>query len=431
MGGFYLLERLSSEKIGKDIRVHIIRTDKFKTNLIDIYFKRPLCEEEVTKNALISMVLPRGTKTLHTSKEISKILEELYGSFIGSDVAKKGERNIIQFRMRFPNQQYIKDRDIIKKGFEIFNEFIHKPYLVDGCFKDEYVQQEKENLKEKIEGRKNDKIKYAHERCIEEMCENEKFALHEYGRIEDINMLTKENLYDHYQNIISSSPIDICIVGDVSKEEIKDLITDCFEFRQKEIVEIEKEKINYFPEKVKVINESMDITQGKLVLGYRTNISFESDLYYSLLVYSNILGGGPNSKLFQVVRERESLCYYIFSRIQRFKSLLLIGSGIEFEYYDKVVRLIKEQIQEMNEGKFTNEDISNAKSSLINSIRSLTDSPGALADLCYTQTIGSQNIDIEEMIQKITKVSKDEIIKSGENIKLDTVYFLKNEKEDR
>ena len=140
---------------------------------------------------------------------------------------------------------------------------------------------------------------------------------------------------------------------------------------------------------------------------------------------------GTELKAFQIVRERESLCYYIFSRIQKFKSLMLIGSGIEFENYERVLSLIEEQISEMREGNFTDEAIQNAKNSLTTSIRSLTDSPGALADFYYTQTIGNQYVDIEEMIQKIMNVTREEIIKAGENIKLDTIYFLRNEKESR
>ena len=430
-GGPHLIQRSVPIQIGKNIHLHVIKTDKFKTNLIDVYFQRPLCKEEATQNALITMVLPRGTETLPTSKEISKNLDELYGASMGSAVQKKGERQIIQFRIQLPNQQYIKDSKFLKKGLQILNELIHRPYTIDGVFHSEYVRQEKENLKEKIEGRKTDKIRYAYERCIEEMCAEERFALHEYGEIGNIDDITEKSLYDHYQTVLRSSPIDICAVGDLDAEAVKDLIMNEFTFAQNQVISIEKEKIDFVPRKVNVVNEYMDITQGKLNLGYRANIPFENDLYYALLVYSNILGGGPNSKLFQIVRERESLCYYIFSRIQKFKSLMLIGSGIEFENYERVLSLIEEQISEMREGNFTDEAIQNAKNSLTTSIRSLTDSPGALADFYYTQTIGNQYVDIEEMIQKIMNVTREEIIKAGENIKLDTIYFLRNEKESR
>lgn len=424
-----MLNRLKPIKLGDKIKLHIIKTDKFKTNLISVYFQRPLIKEEVTKNALLSMVLSRGTKSYNSSKELSKALEGLYGAFLGSDVAKKGERNIIQFRMQLANDKYVEDKNVLAKGMEILNEMMHDPYLIDGCFKKDYVDQEKGNLAEKIEGRKNDKMKYAFDRCIEEMCSNESFSLYSHGNNEDLKNITSELLYKHYTNIIHSSPIDICVVGDFDEKEIEKLVIEKLKFRQQEVVTIEREKIEYIPEKVKNIKENMDINQGKLNLGCRTNIPFESHMYQPLVLYSNILGGGPNSKFFKNIREKESLCYYIFSRVEKFKSLMLIGAGIEFENYDKAVSLIKEQMIDMNNGNFSEEDIESAKNAIITSIRSMTDSPFMLADFYYTQGISNNDDTLEEMIEKIRNVNKEQIIEAGKSIKLDTIYFLKNKGE--
>ncbi|WP_168198258.1 EF-P 5-aminopentanol modification-associated protein YfmF [Crassaminicella thermophila] len=426
-----MLNRLKTIKIGKKIKLHMIKTDKFKTNLVSVYFQRPLVKEEVTKNALLSMVLPRGTKSYISSKEISKALEGLYGAFIGCDVAKKGERNIIQFRMQLVNDKYVEDKEVFIKGMQILNEFIHDPYLVDGCFKKDYVDQEKENLIKKIEGRKNDKMKYSYERCIEEMCKNENYSLYEYGSIEDLKNISNESLYEHYKKIIHSTPIDICVVGDFDEKEMESLIAKKLNFKQEGVISVEREKIECIPDDVKIIEDEMDINQGKLNLGYRTNIPFESELYYPLLVYSNIFGGGPNSKLFKNVREKESLCYYIFSRVEKFKSLMLIGSGIEFNNYDKTVSLIKQQMEEMNSGNFSNEDIESAKNSIITSIRSMTDSPYMLADFYFSQAISNNEDTLDEMIKKIRTVDKEQIITAGKSIKLDTIYFLKGKGEVR
>ncbi|WZL74726.1 pitrilysin family protein [Clostridiaceae bacterium 35-E11] len=426
-----MLEQRKTIEIGKRIKLHIIKTNKFKTNLVSVYFQRPLIKEEITKNALISMLLPRGTANYPTSKEIAQALEGLYGAYLNSDVGKKGERQILQFRMQLPNDQYVEDKNIMVKGMKILNEFINHPYIIENKFKEEYVQQEKENLAEKIEGRKNDKMKYAYDRCIEEMCGSEKFALYEYGDIEDLKHISSKDLYAHYQRLLHSSPVDICVVGDFDEKEIQTLVTENLMFYEKESKEIQREKIEYTPDQVRFVQEKMDINQGKLTLGYRTNIPFESSLYQPLMVYSSILGGGPNSKLFKNVREKESLCYYIFSRMEKFKSLMLIGSGIEFQNYDKTVALIEKQMEEMNQGNFSIEDIKSAQNSIITSIRSMTDSPSMLADFYYTQAITKNDKSLEEMIEKIRQVDKDQIIQAGKNIKLDTIYFLKNKEEVR
>ncbi len=412
--------------IGENIRLHLIKTDKFKTNLMSVYMQRPLIEEEVTKNALLSMILSRGTKTYPTSKELSKALEGLYGASLGSDVSKKGERHILHFRLQLINNMYIEEKNLFEKGIKILNELINQPFLENDEFSNEYFQQEKTNLKEKIAGRKNDKMSYVYDRCIEEMCKDEKFSIYRYGSLEELENITNKSLYEHYKKLITSSPVDICVVGDIDENKVKEMVIDNLKLDIKSPVNIEREKIEFQVDKIKNIEDEMNVSQGKLSLGYRTNIPYESELYEPLVLYSGILGGGPNSKLFKNVREKESLCYYVFSRVEKFKSLLLISSGIEFESFEKAVDLIGKQVKDMNEGKFTNEDMESAKNALITSIRSMTDSPAMLADFYYTQVISNNKEDIEGIINKIKKVSKEDVIKAGQGIQLDTVYFLKN-----
>ena len=425
-----MLDRILPINMGNGVTLHPINTKKFKTSLVSVYFQRPLTHEEVTKNALISMVLPRGTKTLKTSKEIAKYMENLYGTSIGCDVAKKGERNIMHFRMQMINEMYIDEKHVLEKGIKMLNEFIHDPLIEYGRFKDEYVHQEKLNLAERIEGRKNDKMKYAYDRCIEEMCRDEPFSLYEYGNMKDLKEISESSLFKHYGNLLKTAPVDICVVGDLSKIDIQEMIDQNMSFQLNQPIAVEREKIFYKGEKTNIISEEMDISQGKLGLGYRTNIPFESELYEPLVVYSNILGGGPNSKLFKNIREKESLCYYIFSRIEKFKSLMLISSGIEFDNFDKTVDLVGKQIKDMNNGNITSEEIESSKNAIITSIRSMTDSPGMLADFYYTQVISKNQDSLEEIITKIRNVKKDAIVEAGKNIKLDTVYFLRNKKED-
>ncbi|MTI53932.1 EF-P 5-aminopentanol modification-associated protein YfmF [Geosporobacter ferrireducens] len=424
-----MLEKYQPIDMNEDVKLHYIKTDKFKTNLVSVYFQRPLLREEVTHNALLSMLLPRGTQHYPTAQSISVELENLYGASLGSDVAKKGERNILQFRLQVANEAYLDEKNIFNKGLSMLDELMNNPYLENNKFSSSYLQQEKENLSEKIEGRMNDKIKYAYERCIEEMCKNENFALYEYGQKEDLLKISEENLYKHYQNIIESSPIDIFVVGDMDQRDVEEQIRKNFQFKRQNIQKGVREQIYKKQSEVRRIEETMEINQGKLNMGFRTNVAYESELYEPLVVFSNILGGGPNSKLFKNIREKESLCYYIFSRVEKFKSLMLIGSGIEFENYEKAVTLIEKEINEMKEGNFTEEDIDSAKKGIVTSIRSLTDTPSMLADFYYTQFLSGNFDSLEDIIHKIERVKKNEIVQAAQEIFLDTIYFLKGKKE--
>jgi predicted Zn-dependent peptidase len=430
-GGMKLLKRLAPIELGRGVHLHVIKTDKFKTNLIRVYLQRPLEKEEVTKNALLTMVLPRGTERFTTSMAVSKELENLYGASLSSDVSKKGERNIIQFALQLANDKYLEEKGVFEKGLSILNEIIHKPHLQEGKFHTQYVEQEKDNLKERIEGRINDKMSYALDRCIEEMCSDEKFSLYEYGNVEDLKKISAESLYEHYQNIIGTSKVDIFVVGDMDEATVENMVRQHLNFVSGDKLFVEREEIQRSPADVKKVEDKMDVSQGKLTLGYRTNLPFESELYHPLVVFSNILGGGPNSKLFRNIREKESLCYYIFSRIEKFKSLMMISSGIEFDKYDKTVELVGKQLEEMKNGGFTTEDIESAKNSIITSMRSMTDTPSMMADFYYTQVVSNNPDSLDEMIDKVRKVTKEAIIASSKQIELDTIYFLRDKKEGR
>jgi predicted Zn-dependent peptidase len=178
---------------------------------------------------------------------------------------------------------------------------------------------------------------------------------------------------------------------------------------------------------VKNIVDKMDVTQGKLVMGYRANIDFaDAKKYYALVLGCNILGGGPHSKMFINIREKESLCYYIYSSIEKYKSILFVSSGIEVQNYDKTVELVRKQIEAITNGDITNEEIENSKTAMISSMKSLTDSIGGLSDFQFAQDISKTNLEIEEIIQYIDNATKDEIVSAIKEIKLDTIYFLRN-----
>lgn len=162
-------------------------------------------------------------------------------------------------------------------------------------------------------------------------------------------------------------------------------------------------------------------------MGYRTNIDYKDEsLYYPLVVGSSVLGGGPHSKMFINIREKESLCYYIYSSVEKYKSILYISSGIEAQNYEKTVDLIKKQIEAIKQGEISSDEIENSKSGLINSMKSLADSIGGMSDFYFAQTMGGTNTTIDKMIENINKVEVKDIVKSFEKIELDTIYFLRN-----
>lgn len=416
------------KEIGKGIGLNIMSTDKFKSSLISISFIRPLSNKEASLNALVPLVLKRGTMNNKTSIDIQKRLEELYGANLNLDVNKKGEKQVMRFSIEGPETEFTGEENYIIKIFDILSDIIFNPLLENGIFVEKYVSQEKENLVKRIEGRINDKKQYAFERAIEEMCKGERFGIYKFGDVESVKKIDNKGLYNHYRTILETSPVEVTIVGKSTGLDIEKFLSKRLDFNRKDIINIPREKISSKNLSGKsIISEKMDVSQGKLILGYRINIPFEDKLFDSFIVANEILGGGPNSKLFMHVREKESLAYYVYSQTLKYKSIMLISSGIEIENLNKTKEIIKSQVEEMIKGNFSEEDIEDAKRSIITSIKSLQDNNYSIAEFYLSNAISKEMRSFDAYINSIKRVTKEDIIKTCQKLKLDTIYFLTNE----
>ena len=415
--------------LGKGINLTLIPEEKFKSNLVSIYIQRILDRDEVTMNALLPSIIKSGSEKYPSAREMSYHQDDLYGVSIGADSSKRGESQVITFKIISTDEEYL-DEQIFKKVVKYLDEVVNHPLVIDGGFKEEYVAIEKENLKNRIESIINDKGRYAVERAREEMFKNEKYGISDLGYLEDIDKITAKGLYEHYVNIMKTSPIDIVVEGNFDEDEIVEIISNGFDFHRENIIEIPRADFIKKVDEIKVIKEEIDITQGKLVMGYRCNVDYKDEFkYYSLFVGSNVLGGGPHSKLFVNVREKESLCYYIYSSLEKYKTSMFISSGIESENYDKTVELIGEQLKSLKEGKISDEELLNSKSAIISSLKTIKDSLGGSSDFYFSQSMGGTNTTVEKIIEMIEKVTVSDIVEAFKNIELDTIYFLSNNKE--
>lgn len=418
------MKNLKTIEIGKNVNLTLIPEGKFKTNLVSVFISRKLDRDEVTKNALLPAVLKSGCSKYKTRSQLTDREEELYGAYLNTLISKRGENQILGFSILSVNEKYL-DEKILGQSIELLNEVINNPLVVDGGFNEEYLNVEKEIRKDIIIGIINDKANYAVKRATEIMFEGEPYSISGRGYVEDLDSINGVNLYEHYKKILKTSPIDIIVEGEFNEAEVVDLIKQKFTFEREEIIDIPKSEYYKEVKEVKEIHETMDIAQGKLVMGYRCNVDYlDKQKYYSLLLGSRILGGGADSKLFINVREKESLCYTIYSTIQKNKSTMLICSGIEAENYDKTVSLVKQQLQKVKDGDITETEISNAKIGFIDSLNSLNDEIGRVSDFYLSQYIAKDNSSIEEIKDMINKATKEDIVDSFKNIELDTIYFL-------
>ncbi|MGO1652584.1 EF-P 5-aminopentanol modification-associated protein YfmF [Senegalia sp. (in: firmicutes)] len=414
------------EKLTDGVYLNVINANKFKSELMSIYFILPLNKEDATLNTMIPLILKRGSKDYNTSIKIEKRLEELYGSDLSMSVTKKGEKHVLRFTIEGPREDFVESNDIFKNKLDMLKSIIYNPLIENDGFKKEYVSQEKRNLKDRIESRINDKQQYSVQRTIEEMCKDEKYSIYKYGYIKDLEKIDEKNLYKHYLHLLKQARIEISIVSDLNTDEIKKNIKEKFSYGERVENELNREKVIYDNIEEKVIKEEMEITQGKLNLAYRTNIPYEDELYTSFLVGNYILGGGPDSKLFINVREENSLAYYVYSRVYKYKSIMLISAGIEFDKYEDALNIIKEQIKLMKDGEFEEENIEQAKKAIITSMKTVNDDIYSISEFYLSKVLSNDEKDINELIESVKNINKEDIIKAMNKIKLDTIYFLKN-----
>lgn len=415
--------------IKNGIKLHTIKTEKFKTNLIAVMLTTKLDRKNVTKNALIPAVLRRGTKFMQTQEEINKKMEDMYGASFDCGLDKTGDNQILKFYMETVNNEFLPQdaENMIKSSIEKIFEIIFNPYLENGVFKKEYVEQEKENIKQIIDGKIDSKARYALDRCIEEMYKNEQFGLYKFGYVEDLKDINEKNLYEYYLELIETCKVDIYISGIVDEnihniikqnENIEKLQERKPDFKEFELTKKENEE-------AKEIQESMEITQGKLIIGLDVNI-LDKDARYKIMIYNSLLGGSANSKLFQNVREKASLAYTASSSYYRFKNNIFINCGIDIPNYQKALEIIKKQIEDMKNGDFTDEEIENAKNGIIASIKTIDDEQDTEITYYFGQELSGTKTRLEEYIENIQKINKADVLEVAKQISINTIYFLKN-----
>lgn len=351
-------------EIKKGINLHLIKTENFKTDLISIFITTPLNRENVTKNAIIPMILRKGSKNLENIEEINKELEEMYGADFDCGIDKTGDNQVLKFYLEIIDNKFLPIKeDLLSKGINTLLELVFEPKIENNAFKREYIDAGKEKLKIILEGRKDNKSKYAYTRCQEEMYKDKPFGLFEYGYIEDIESINAENLYEYYKELLESAKIDIFVSGNIDKEQAKNDIKENSNIKNlnERLVNFETKNDDIVKREEKEIIEKTDITQGNLVIGLSIDEESKKEKYVAI-VYNAILGGSATSKMFQIVREKHSLAYTAGSSFLRHKNSIFIKCGIEIDNYERAVKLIKEQIEDIKMGNFTNEDIENRKS---------------------------------------------------------------------
>lgn len=432
MLGGKLLSSNREQTIQKQgVNIHLMQTKKFKTINIVAKLRAPLQRDTITKRALIPYLLNQGTKKYPSQKEFQSKLDELFGANLSIDGMKKGDYHIISFRLEIASESFLENnKTLLEDGLQLLYEVIFQPNVENNQFQAKTFEREKETLKNEISSIVDNKTAYANLRLIDEMFKGDKYQLHVQGYEEDLESLTAEDVYDYYTNMLQTDALDIYILGYYNEAAVLDSISELFTRSNVHLHDQITSKMIEQVEATQEIVEKESINQAKLHIGYTTNCTYQDKEYFALHIFNGLFGSFPSSKLFVHVREKNSLAYYVSSRLESHKGLLIVFCGIDGTNYEKTIQIIDEQLQALKDGQFTDTDLNETKELVISQLKETLDYPQGMVELAYQQVLGSRQLTASQLIEQINNVTKQDVIAVAQNIQKHTTYLLKNERSD-
>lgn len=407
-------------------KLHCIRSLQFKKTNVLINLKSRAKKSEITYRTLLTRVLMESSKKYKTSREMVIETENLYNLYLKSTSYLSGNYNIISFDATFLNNEYTDD-DLFSNAIDFIIEILTNPNVENDEFANEPFTLAKNLLKEELDTFKDDPNQYSYFRLFEEIDKKSVSAYPPLGTIKELEKITPKKLYQYYKKFIKEDQIDIFVISPLDKETVKKIFLNKISF-EKRYSNKESHYISYkdYRKRVKIVREKENYEQSKLLIGCKFDDLTPFEIKYVSLVYSYILGGGPSSKLFQTVREKNSLCYSISSSFKQLNKYLIISSGINPDSFNKCYRLIKKELKNMSNGNFEKEKIEEAKVTYISSMKEIKDSPRAILSTYVSHEYMDMDF-LDEREEKIKEVTYNDVVNFAKKLHIDTVYILEGD----
>ena len=398
---------------------------RFKQSAISVQFIRPMAREEAALNALLPAVLLRGCESCPDLRHITLRLDDLYGASVGALVRRVGDYQTTGLHAGFIEDRYALQDDAVLQPMAAFlRELLLEPLLEKGAFLESFVESEKRNLIATIESQKNDKRAYAGAQMLRHMCKEDSFGIPRLGEKEQVAAITPQSLYAHYQTVLRESPIQLFYVGSARLEAIRDVLKPVFASLPHRRAALPPQT-PYRDSGKGEYTETMEVAQGKLCMGFVTDVTLRDGDFAAMQVFNALFGAGMTSKLFMQVREKLSLCYDISSGYHSSKGIFTVSAGIDSHKDTQVRREVMAQLAACQNGQISQEELTAAKQALIAQLQSTHDSPGAIEGYYATAALSGLKWTPEEYMEKVSAVTAADVARMAAALQLHTVYFLK------
>ena len=407
------------------ITLRVCRDSRFKQGCLSFQLVRQMKAEEAALNALLPSVLLRGTGNCPDLRSITEHLDELYGASVSPLVRRVGDYQTTGLYCGFIDDRFALPGDqVLRPMLSFLEEILLDSPQENGVFLPSFVESEKKNLIATIESELNDKRAYSMSRLLRILCREDTFGIPRLGETEQVEAITPESLHKHYREILRSSPIDIFYVGSAEMAQVAELLTPLATKLGARGTKLQPQTAFHPCEKSDVV-ETMDVSQGKLCMGFVTPIINREKEFAAMQLLNVIYGSGMTSKLFQNVREKMSLCYSIGSGYYGTKGIVVVSAGIDFDKEQLTREEVLRQLALCKEGGITEQELKAAKEALLSSLRSSHDSPGAIEGYYATAALSGLVFSHSEYMEAVESTTIEDVVTCANTLELHTTYFLK------
>lgn len=416
--------------LNQGIRLHIRKTDQFKTINFAFKFKQELTKQSASERSVLANVLLHSNEKYPSNPAFRSYLDELYGTIMYLDSSKKGSDHFITLLAESVNDQYLSTGGVLEQVMSLMHTVLFLPNLDQGTFKASIVEREKDSVIQRIESIYDDKTRYAQQRLVELMRPEQPASIGANGTIEDVKAISNASLFVAYNKMLEEDELDIYVVGDVDIEEMTTKIKQSFTFKARSAKQKNvHQNIQHQAVDQNVVNEYQDMKQGKLHIGYVTPVTFTHPDFPKMQITNGIFGGYPHAKLFLNVREKESMAYYVSSSFSSSYGLVFVLAGIDASKQEKAVRLIDEQLDAMQNGEISQNEIDQTVAMLRNQLREALDSARGQIEIFDQYKDLEDAFSVEAWFEKWASVTKDDIQEMAKSIDKQLVYFLSGKEE--
>lgn len=325
----------------------VIKNNDFKRCIIFISYPIIDYREEILK--ILERIAFNRSNKYNTDQKIAVVNINNYCLSYDSKIAFIGNSPFLEFSLSYPSYECLGE-DVLEDNLNFIKEIIYNPYLEDGVFPKNKVEDAITFYKNNVDRISTDFFSYYDYKNDLLIDENDYLISKVFKNPSLLDNVTPKGLYDTYNKIISGSPL-VYLIGNVDIDKSKELIKKILLNNKISKVRFKMDYYVYakcIPDKVDVITEDSSFSTVGVYCNYKVrNINSVRDTVL-LSVVKNLLYSNVSNILFDSLRKDNDLVYRCYTRYTKFGTLTLASFTDKgnfkmiFDIYNDVMKVIED-----------------------------------------------------------------------------------------